>query len=305
MEEYKEVTTNVGLLELSDLVCFRITGKDVRDFLNRILTNNIKDLNNGFGCYSCLCDKKGKILADLHCYAGSPFFIIECDKTLKDKIQDILKRYIIIEDVRIGEVLPWKGRGVIGPKSESLLLSWGLKPPSGNLQWLETSLEKERLWLLRKNRWGLDGFEIWSDTVIPRSEEPRNLISKETQEVLRIESKTPLYGVDMTEENIPQEAGLYDALNFNKGCYVGQETIARLEHRGHVNKGLALLKVEGDIVLQPTTKIVTDVGEEVGQVTSSCFSLKYNAPLAMGYIRYTYLSEKEFLIEGHKSSQIF
>ena len=171
LEEYKQVTTNSGILDLSDFVCFRIAGKDARDFLNLILTNNIKELCHGFGCYSCLCDKKGKILADLYCYAESDSFLIECDKTLKDKIQDLLKRYIIIEDVQIGETLGWKGVGVIGPKSGSLLVSWGLKPPSENLQFDVISTPSEsggrdlHLWLIRKNRWGLDGFEIWQQGV--------------------------------------------------------------------------------------------------------------------------------------------
>lgn len=293
LEEYKEATTNVAIFELSDLLCFKITGKDAKDFLNRILTNNIKELGNGFGCYTCLCDKKGKILADLYCYATPQFFLVECDKTLKDKIQTILKRYIIMEDVQIGETLDWKGVGVIGPKSENLLLSRGLTPPAENLQFVEC--------VIRKNRWGFDGFEIWGDERFLSLFKKGEPISKETQEILRIESKTPLYGVDVTEENIPQEAGLYEALNFNKGCYVGQETIARLEHRGHVNKGLALLKLEGDLVPPPATKIVTEFGEEVGHVTSSCFSPKYNAPIAMGYIRYSYLSEKEFRIGEKKA----
>lgn len=300
LKEYKEVTMNVGLFELSDFVCFRITGKDTRDFLNRVLTNNIRDLATGSGCYGCLCDRKGKILADLHCYAGSEFFLIECHQTLKDKIREILKRYIIIEDVQIGETLPWQGRGIIGPKAGDLLRSWGLKPPDKNLQF---DLIPSGV-LVRKNRWGLEGFEWWGDKELFEKGEGGK-ISPETQEILRIESKTPLYGVDMTEENIPQEAGLDEALNFNKGCYVGQETIARLEHRGHVNKGLVLLKVEGDIVPPPSTKIATDSGEEIGHVTSSCFSPKYNAPIAMGYVRYSYLSEKEFRIAGRKASQIF
>ena len=82
----------------------------------------------------------------------------------------------------------------------------------------------------------------------------------------------------------------------NKGCYVGQEVIARLEHRGHVGKQLRSLKLEGDKIPQRGEKIFSEDGQEIGTVTSSCFSPKFSSPIALGYIRYASLSLKEVRI---------
>ncbi|MEK7790332.1 MAG: hypothetical protein AAB309_01740, partial [Deltaproteobacteria bacterium] len=271
--EYFQAIKHAGIFDLSKQ-CFKISGQDARDFINRILTNNIKDLKGGFGSYNCLCDKKGKMLADLYCYAAGDFFIIACSKSLTDKIRDILKRYIIIEAVQIEEPLLWNGVAVIGPEAESLLTKSSLKIPMDELQFVEMMREEHPLSIIRKKYWGLDGFEIWGEekTLLNLKKEWPDPISEETQEILRIESKTPLYGVDIISETIPQEADLYSALDFNKGCYIGQETIARLEHRGHVNKKLSLLKLSGNRLPDAGIRILTKEGEDAGYVTSSCYS---------------------------------
>ncbi len=280
--------------------CFKIKGLDTRDFLNRMLTNNIKDLKTGFGSYNCLCDKKGKMLADLYCYCAPDCELIECDKKLTNKVRDILKRHLVIEDVQIEEPLSWNGVGVVGPEAQNLLNKiLDSKIPTEELQFVEMIYKKHSLLIIRKKCWGLDGFEIWGDGEalsdlknecgVRPWPEPISPISEEIQEILRIESKTPLYGVDMTEETIPQEADLYHALHFNKGCYIGQETIARLEHRGHVNKKLVLLKLSGDRLPIAGIKILTKEGEDAGYITSSCDSPKYNSVIALAYIRYSYL----------------
>lgn len=121
-------------------------------------------------------------------------------------------------------------------------------------------------------------------------------MSTEKREILRIESMVPKYGVDMDENTLPQEAGLYHALNFQKGCYIGQETIARLEHLGHVNKLLALIQLDKEVKIN--SKIFSREGEEIGRITSECFSKKYKSFIALGYIRYSYAKENTIVHVG-------
>ena len=166
----------------------KVTGGDARAFLHRMLTNDIEHLTLGGKNYNCLCNNKGKILADLFCEAIQNGFILSCAPSLKQKIKDHLKKYIVSEDVILEEV--------------------GGDP------------------------------------------------TPDLSEAQRIEQCIPKYGIDFDEENLPQEAGLHHALNFEKGCYVGQETIARLHFRGHVNKFLCQFIITGQTVPQPQKKIL-------------------------------------------------
>ncbi len=290
LSEYQAATQNVGWIDLSDHCLIEIQGVEARQFLNGILTNAIKTLLHGKGCYTCLCTPKGKILADLFCYATDTQFKLECYQNLKDKILELLRRYIIIQKVHLQDMSQeWGGVGVLGLKSPSFVQkhfpSFSHTSHLGH-SWISN------VWVIYKPQWGYSCFEFWMKKDLLSSFREKMslpLISKEDQEVLRVESKTPLYGVDMSENTIPQEANLHEALNFKKGCYIGQETIARLQNLGHVNKQLVLLKIDGNEEVPKESKIVTLQGEEIGHVTSQCLSDKYKSRIALGYIKYAYL----------------
>ncbi|MBI2646835.1 MAG: folate-binding protein YgfZ [Deltaproteobacteria bacterium] len=281
----------LALLDLSERCLIEVGGSDSRLFLNGILTQDIKTLAAGTGCYACLCTPKGKILADLFCYAAEDHFKIECHQNLKDKILELLSRYILIQKVSLQDLSQeWGGVGVLGRESPSFIQKHFPKS-SG---------------IIYKLQWGYPCFEFWMKKERLLSFQKQlalPLISKEEQEILRIESKTPLYGVDMNENTIPQEANLSDALNFKKGCYIGQETIARLQNLGHVNKQLRLFQVSNSDILSKGTIIHTLAGEETGEITSSCYSPKYQCVIALGYIRYAHFEEKEFRV-GEKLAKI-
>lgn len=280
-----------GLIDLSSRCWIEVKGADSRKFLNSILTNNIQTLQGKTGCYAALCTPKGKMIADLFCYTCEDYFGIDCSAALKPAILETLKKYIVFQKVELKDQSEkWGALGILGGDFPG----W----PSKEFEYDFVEWENFKLWVIQKKIWGQDGFELWA-----RRDQLSQLktklglpeIDKATQEVLRIESATPLFGVDMDENTIPQEAGIYSALNFNKGCYIGQEIIARLEHRGHVGKKLCQFKIEGEAVPTKGEKIIS--GEkEVGTVTSACFSPKFNAPLALGFLQYAALNLKEFQI---------
>src|SRR3989338_84459 len=109
-----------GLLDL-DVSCIQVTGKDSRDFLNRILTNDIKTLKPNQGSYNCICDRKGRILADLYCYAYQYYFRIHCARQLRDTIFHLLERYIIMEDVQLKALTEEGAFAIVGPASQTIL----------------------------------------------------------------------------------------------------------------------------------------------------------------------------------------
>lgn len=301
-----------------DLPCSRIeiVGKDSRDFLNRVLTNHIKRLENKMGCYSCLCTSKGKILVDLYCYACKDYFVIDCDEGLKQKLIENLTRYIIFEDVMLKDVSKgWGGVMVIGPKS---VVEINDILPLATLPDVDLSIQNimdpphilyitDSYWIIHKPLWGLNGYEIWVEQGGIKNLKRRlhiEELSEQTQEILRIESATPQYGLDMDEFNIPQEAQLMHALNFEKGCYVGQETIARLQNLGHVNKRLVLLRVKAEILPKPKTAIFTLDHKEAGWTTSSSYSPKYKSLISLGYIKYAFKDMKDFTINDKRAEVI-
>jgi folate-binding protein YgfZ len=109
-------------------------------------------------------------------------------------------------------------------------------------------------------------------------------VGTEALEVLRIEAGVPLFGRDMSEETIPIEANLLEAISYTKGCYIGQEVIARIDARGHVNRKLVGLLLEGSTLPQHGARIDTPE-REVGWITSTAFSLALQQPIALGYVR--------------------
>jgi len=276
---------------ITDRSIIKVTGKDSKTFLDRILTNDILNLGAGKGCHTCLCSNKGKVLADFYVYAFLDHLVMNCDVSLKDKILSELQRYIIMEDIQFEDVYnQHQGLILIGEDISEVLR--------------ENSAHE---WSHFKKRWGYPALEIWAkpNALTPFVQKLSwPLLSPEEQEECRIESMTPKYGIDITEENIPQEANLYDAISFTKGCYIGQETIARLQNRGHVNKTLVLFKLSGNAVPKPNTKITLENGEEAGFVTSSIFSKKFQAVISMGYVKYLYRQETAFKINSYKAERI-
>lgn len=297
MELYHNATQNAVLLDLSDRVYLDVKGPDSKKFLNGILTNNIQALKGATGCYSCLCTPKGKMIADLYCYTCGDYFGIDCSAALKPIILETLKKYIIFQKVElVDQSEKWGAVGVIGPKAVDFIKSKRIKIPEKEFEYCEATFDGLSMWVIRKKIWGLDGLELWCHREqLEKLKKSLNLpaLNKETQEILRIESATPLFGVDMDQNTIPQEAGLYNALNFNKGCYVGQEIIARLEHRGHVGKKLVQIKIDSEKPPAAGEKILSPDGQEIGHITSSCFSPKFGSALALGYIRHAFLIQTD------------
>jgi folate-binding protein YgfZ len=124
------------------------------------------------------------------------------------------------------------------------------------------------------------------------------LVGFEAFNILRIEAGTPWYGVDMDEGNFPQEACLDDALHWQKGCYVGQEPVARIKYRGHVNKKLVGLKIAGNDLPEPDDKIFHE-SREVGHITSAVRSPHVGGPVALGYVRREVMQQGQALMVRH------
>lgn len=261
------------LIDLSHRSRLEVEGPEAKTFLNGIVTCDVKKLKNSCS-YALHLTHRGKIIFDFFLQESGGIYIIDVDPSIKENLFQTFQKYIVFQKVRILDMsADWGALAVIGDNPI---------PPQ----------EEKGLLVFDKSLWGYPSREIWGPRnriVALKNQLQLPELSPEAQEVLRIESATPKFGVDFGTETIPQEANLYNALSFDKGCYVGQEIVARLKHRGHVAKQLVLLATEE--LLKPGDKIfAAEAQKEIGQVTSSVLSTKYNSPIALAYLKYSALS---------------
>ena len=234
----------------------RVTGADRVEFLHGQCTNDIKRLQPGQNCYAAFLNARGKMRGEGQVICLADSFLLEVNLGLAPSLQ----KFIITEDVTIDDVSDSLGEWLVIGEVPSNAVTF--QHPLG---------------------WGVIG-----DSAIMAT------IDAEALEVLRIEGAVPKWGVDMDENTIPNEAGLEArAISYDKGCYIGQETIARIKTYGHVNRRLVQIAIAGETIPVRGDKLLAD-GREVGQVTSAVRSSRLGKPLALGYVR------REFAAAGAK-----
>jgi glycine cleavage system T protein (aminomethyltransferase) len=296
-KEYHALRTSVGLRDVSYFAKVRITGRDRQRFLQGMVTNDIKALKAGQGTYALFLDVKGRIQGDMKFYAFPEHFLMVLQHYIREKITSGLDRYIISEDVSMTDVTAdWAMFQLLGPEASSFLSSRGLENlPEELYSFQANSVAGVECSVIRLGA----GFALLCPAdsavaVLDRLDvQP---VGMRAFDVFRIESGMPLIGMDMDETNFPQETRLDAALNFNKGCYLGQETIARIDAQGHVNRHL--MGIASSTGLKPGDKLYKG-DREIGKITSATHSLLLKQPLSMGYVRREFAKEGEQVSAGN------
>src|SRR6266702_542039 len=301
-EEYWTIKKAVGLADISHLGRLRITGKDRISFLNGLLTNDISQLKENAGQRSALLNSKARVLADLHLYAEQDSLLVDTGESTASHVKEILDRFIITEDVQIQDSSHDLVQVTIqGPRS-----SRAIKEVLGAQAEELKQLEQKTLGpstIIARDRTGQSGYDmimpaleaepVWHGFLLNGGEIGLNPVGSQALEILRLEAGYPKYATDVDENTIILEAGYKDAINFNKGCYLGQEVVARATHIGRVNKNLVQFQTNSDHVPGPKSKINSS-GKDAGYVTSAAFSPGLKAVVGLGYV------QRDFAIEGTK-----
>jgi len=297
-DEYQAVRNNVGILDLSHHGKIRLGGKEHIRFLQGIVSNDVKKLEDGNGQYATFLTPKGKIITDMRLYRKGDSVLLDLEPGLNEKVRELFLKYKVSYKVDIEDLTECLSLiSVHGPNARKLIEKTLGKqiPDLKEYGFITSEVNSKEFLIANINRTGELGFDIfvssdgtnktlWENLISQGEEFKARLVGLDALETLRIEAGIPTYGVDMNENTIPIEAGLWDALSFEKGCYVGQEVIARIKWRGHVNRHLIGLMIDGDDIPKKDSKIIK--GErEVGYITSSAYSPKLNKIIALGYIR--------------------
>jgi folate-binding protein YgfZ len=302
-EEFAALGSGCGIYDLGFRARISLAGSDRIRWLNGMVTNNIRDLAVGFGVYAFLLNPQGRILGDMFVYNLGETLTVETDHTQAEKIIATFDHYIIMDDVEVADVSARQTTlGLAGPRSRAVLNAAGIEVPELKpLQMItprcncdcgcvectvvrgeEAHGEAYEIWLAPENV-----YKTWQALVAAGA----TPVGSEALEMQRIAAGVPLYGVDIRERDLPQETEQMRALNFNKGCYVGQEIVERIRSRGNVHRKFSAFAVEGEVAIAAGTKILSGkAGEddkEVGEVTSAA---AFGTPsgerkIALGYIR--------------------
>jgi tRNA-modifying protein YgfZ len=273
--EYELLTEAAGLVDRSERAKFVVRGGEAVDFLQGQVSNDVEALRPGSGCYATILNHKGKLRTDLRILRGGDFLWLDTEAVGRAVLRHMLDTYTLGRDVQWEDLTEDHAvLSLIGPRAAEL----APEPPadaehsfidSGAGLWVRTDLGVDVLC----------GLERAAEL---RSELGAEEVSHEAAECLRIESGRPRLGVDMDAETMPQEAGINErAVDFEKGCYVGQETVARLHWRGKPNRHLRGLRLS-EPVERRTDVVLGD--KVVGRVSSVCVSPRFG-PIALALVR--------------------
>ncbi len=301
LNEYTALHETAGVIDLSSRGRICLTGADRNRFLHGQVTNDIKKLRVGEGCYAALVTAKGKMESDLNIFCLQDELLLDFEPGLTEKISQRLEKYLVADDVQIVDVAPHYGLlSVQGPKAGTVISSVSLfseLPERGFQSKKISDATLGEIYLVNLPLLGSKGFDLFVPVNSMRAAMDKLIVAAksvggcacgvEAVEIARVEGGIPRFGVDMDETIIPIEAGIESrAISYNKGCYIGQEVINRVHTMGHVNKELRCLRLVDDLKTLPAKgdKLFIDA-QEVGYVTSAVASPRLKANIALGYVR--------------------
>jgi len=256
---------------------WRLNGPDRVRYLNGQVTNDVAELADGHVCYAAVCTARGRMEGDLHITVRNAEFYLDAEPELRESLGARLEKYLIADDAVFEDL----------GEQWSLSHAFGATPPPS----------PEGGFVIGRQRYGLPGHDVWnpgSHAIVIGDQ-----VEADVVETLRLEHGIPLWGTELTANTLPPEAGprMLEAISYTKGCYVGQETIARLKSVGHVNRTLVFLRSDSASFPKPETKLA-QADREVGTVTSAGFSPRLDRGIALGYVQRALATEGTMLDAG-------
>jgi folate-binding protein YgfZ len=299
--EIEAMAARAGLVDRSDRVRLEVSGPDRAKFLHNLTTNDVKRLAIGRGCEAFVTSLQGKTIGYVTMHAADDRIIVRTDPGGWQPMEPHWQKYGVFEDARVVDSTPATFElHLMGASAADILSQAGAQVPhSEPYAHAPAEIGGSPVRIIRESPAGLAGL-----TVIGALDSLSNVchaldqydgpgpicsVDQATFDALRIEAGTPVFGRDVTDKNLPQEIGRDDrAINFVKGCYLGQETVARIDALGHVNQLLKGLQFEPQAVTPAAGWELVDGSKRVGVITSAAFSPVRRAVVALALIRTTH-----------------
>lgn len=310
--------SGAGLIDHSARGRILVRGSEAVQFLNGLITNDMKTLAEHSWMSAAFPNVQGRLIASIrvvrladeavdqtapsagrrHAPAGISKFLIETEPATHQRVLKTIERFTLAGDFQVLDVTAQTALLTVQGKESGEIVRSVLGETAAGLVAkgaLQTVWQESDLMLIRGTHTGEDGFDL-----IVNSEPATRLwnslqaagarpVGYDALEMLRIEAGSPRYGIDMDESNVVTEA-LDDAVSYTKGCYVGQEIIARIKYRGHVAKKLSGLRFDRAVKVAAGAAIKSVDNKEIGRLTSSTYSPHLGRTIALGYLKYDYLA---------------
>lgn len=291
--EHRTVRERVGLIDRSERGKIEATGRDRAAFLHGMLSHDVKGLAPGQGTPAAFLDAHGKIVALLAVHCLTDRLVLEMDRPLVAPTLAALDRFLISERVEFGDASDASGLlTVAGPAARAAaekVVEQSLPDlPPGHHVRIESEGQEVRV--VRTDEPGEEGYDLWaSPAALPRLWElavtaGARPVGREAWNVLRVEAGVVRHGIDVDASTLVVEAPLEHVYSLSKGCYIGQELIARVTYRGHVNRKIVGIAFPDARIPAPGAAILVE-GREVGRVTSPVVSPLLGRGLALGFLR--------------------
>jgi tRNA-modifying protein YgfZ len=283
---YRALRESAAWFDLSARGRIRATGEDRKRLLHALTTNNVGELEPGLGLYAFFLNAQGRVLADAVILCAGEYLLISTEPETRQSVLEHIDRFIIADDVTLEDATATTCEFALeGARAAERLAALGAPVPEAEYAWT--------LWndvtVVQASSTGKPGFRLIAP--IEKKAGLQALLANAAPEAsasdvlaVRLENGRPRYGDDITERYIAHETGQLRALNFQKGCYLGQEIVERVRSRGLVNRQLTPLSISGTAIPAPGDKIL-DGEKAVGEVTSAAWSPAGNSIRALAYLR--------------------
>ena len=312
--EYAAVRNEgAGLLDLSPSGRIVVSGSEAVQFLNGLISNDMKTLGVHQWMWAALPNVQGRILAALRVARlqdddAGPKFLIDTEASTKEIVYKNLQRFTLAGDFHVEDLTDNSVMfSLMGPRASELVAQvlWdagGELPANGLAEFdshivLRSALDSNGFDLIEDS----GGARLLWTSLIGAGARP---VGYQTFDTLRIEAGIPRFGVDMDETNVVTETSLDDAVSYTKGCYVGQEIIARIKYRGHVAKKLRGLRFQTRIAMDAGSTVTSADGREIGRITSATFSPKLNCTIALAYLKYDFIEAGTNVMANSQAAEV-
>lgn len=314
-----------GVIDLSNRGRILVSGAEAVQFLNGLITNDMKTLAENTWMPAAFPNVQGRLIASVrvvrlkdegtdqttpeglpqqNSHANvNPTFLIDTEPATHERVLKTVERFTLAGDFRVSDITGQTGllsvqgrravnvvRSVLGDEAASIAPRQLIQIP-----WQQNEL-RGKLTVFRATHTAEDGFDL-----VVSSDQVGSLwhalqgagarpVGYDALEILRIEAGLPRYGVDMDDTNVVTEAALDDAVSYTKGCYIGQEIIARIKYRGHVAKKSTGLVFDQLVKVEANTNIKSTDDKDIGRITSRTYSPHLGRTVALAYLKYDYLA---------------
>jgi folate-binding protein YgfZ len=299
-EDYRHIREDAAIGAIAPRRQIAVAGPDRATYLQGLLTNDIPALSAGTGCYSAWLTPQGRMLTDMHVLESGGMILLDVPAETTEATRERLEQFIFTENVQVQSLAEsLTGLWIHGPKAAGVLEQ--VTGATGLAAWpdyhhTQFVFRGQPVSVARIDQLGVPGFCVYverarePDLVAALTDAGARVVSAEAIETARVEAEYPVFGIDMTDDTIPLEAGIEDrAISLTKGCYVGQEVIIRVLHRGHgrVVRKLVGLRIDGPVPQRGARLFAGD--RDVGFVTSAAESPRLGA-IALGYVHRDFLA---------------